>query len=306
MLAIRKRGKVKPPLVTVVVPNYNYARYLPQTLDSILQQTWPQLEIIVVDDGSVDDSATILDSYGTQIRWVRQQNQGVAVARNRGASEAQGELIAFLDADDIWLPTKIQSQVERFCADPELGLIHCGLIEFNEQDGDLMTKLDGMEGWVANDLLLLQRSVVHGVGSSGLVPRKIFESVGGFDPRLSTSADWDFTYRIASQQRIGFVSQALVRYRIHSSNMHSNINVMERDMLLGFHKAFSDANAEVQGLRRRAYAKLHLILAGSYFQARQTRDFLRHFARSLLFSTEGIGYVLKYPFRQWERLKVNK
>lgn len=294
------------PLVTVVIPNYNYARYLPQTLESVLQQTWPYIEIIVVDDGSSDGSAEILDSYGTCLRWIRQKNQGVAAARNRGAQEAQGDLIAFLDADDIWLPTKIQRQVERFCADPELGLIHCGLIEFNEQDGDLMTKLDGIEGWVANDLLLLQRSVVHGVGSSGLVPRETFESIGGFDPRLSTSADWDFAYRIASQQRVGFVSEALVRYRMHSSNMHSNISVMERDMLLGFHKAFSDANAEVQGLRRRAYAKLHLILAGSYFQAGQTRGFLRHFVRSLLFSTEGIGYLLKYPFRQWERVNARK
>jgi glycosyltransferase involved in cell wall biosynthesis len=293
-------------LVSVIIPNYNYSQYLSQAIDSVLAQSYPLVEVIVVDDGSTDDSIAKLWRYGKQIRYVQQQNKGVAAARNRGVQESVGELIAFLDSDDLWLPSKIEKQIEQFNARPELGLIHCGVIEFNEQTGRETRRLDGQQGWVANELLLLQRPVILGGGSGLMIRRKIYQEIGGFDTDFSTSADWDLFYQIARRYQIGFIAEPLVMYRMHDSNMHSNVNVMEHDMLLGFQKAFSSASTEVRSLRRRAYAKLHLILAGSYFQAGQTRDFLRHFGRSLLFSPEGIGYLLKYPFRQRERLKIGR
>lgn len=292
------------PLVSVVIPNYNYARYLSEAIDSVLAQTYPKIEVIVVDDGSTDESIPKLRQYGSRIQYIQQKNQGVAAARNRGIHQSVGELIAFLDADDYWLPLKIERQVEQFIKAPGLGMVHCGVIEFGEVTGVEVIRLDGQQGDVADELLLLQRSVILGGGSGLIVQRSILEEIQGFDTRLSTSADWDLFYRIARKYRVGFVAEPLVKYRRHRSNMHSNINAMEQDMLLGFHKAFTNASLETQRLRRRAYAKLHLILAGSYFQARQLRKSMCHWGRSLLYSTEGIGYLLNYPLRQLKRSRT--
>ena len=113
--------------------------------------------------------------------------------------------MAFLDADDVWYATKLTKQVERILSDPELGLVHCG-VEETEANGESRTLLDGMEGWVFEELLLFWRTVVIASGSTALVPRSTFGTVGGFDPRLSTAADWEFCYAIASRQRVGFVA----------------------------------------------------------------------------------------------------
>jgi len=100
------------PLVSVIIPAYNATAFLGETLDSVLAQTYPNLEIIVVDDGSTDDTPDLLGSYGDRIRVLRQANSGQATARNHGAREAHGELLAFLDSDDLWDPDKIARQVE--------------------------------------------------------------------------------------------------------------------------------------------------------------------------------------------------
>ena len=96
---------MKEPLVSVVIPNYNYGQYLRQAIDSVLAQTYPAIEIIVVDDGSQDKSEAIVRSYGERVRLIAQRNQGVSVARNRGVQESAGEFVAFLDADDAWYAT---------------------------------------------------------------------------------------------------------------------------------------------------------------------------------------------------------
>lgn len=289
---------MQQPLVLVVIPSYNYAQYLPEAIDSVLAQTYPKIEVIVVDDGSTDESILTLKQYSSRIRYIRQKNQGVAAARNRGIHQSVGELIAFLDADDYWLPLKIERQVEQFIKTPDLGMVHCGVIEVDEATGLEVKRLDGQQGDVADELLLLQRPVILGGGSGLMAQRAILEEIEGFDTRLSTSADWDLCYRIARKYRVGFVAELLVKYRRHPSNMHRHINAMEQDMFLGFHNVFSNASPETQRLRRRAYAKLHLILAGSYFQAGQLRTSMCHWGRSLMYSTEAISYLLKYLLRQ--------
>ena len=113
-----------------------------------MNQTYPNIEIIVVDDGSKDNSKEILESYGDKIKTVFQQNQGVSAARNNGVQESKGEFVAFLDADDVWLTEKIEKQIQKFSDDAELGMVHVGVDEF-EGDGKILeTRLDGMEGWV--------------------------------------------------------------------------------------------------------------------------------------------------------------
>ena len=289
------------PLVSVIIPNYNYARYLPQAIDSVLTQTYAPLEVIVVDDGSRDDSLKVLKSYGERIHWVTQRNQGVAAARNHGARLSQGRYLAFLDADDYWLPTKLERQMERFDQAPELGLVYCGVDEFNES-GASHLRQDGMEGWVLSELLLMRRPAFFGGGSGFVLPRALFGEVGGFDESLSTSADWDLACRLAAWRPFGFVPEILLKYRLHRSNMHANVQVMERDMLRIYAKLFAQASAELQSLRRACYARLHLVLAGSYFRAGQYQQFGWHTLKSLwLAPTDNAVQFLGYPWRRWLR-----
>ncbi|MBV6496243.1 MAG: putative glycosyltransferase EpsE [Pyrinomonadaceae bacterium] len=115
-------------LISVIIPNYNYARYLPEAIESVLAQTHKNVEVIVVDDGSTDDSKEVLASFGDRIRTIFQQNQGVSAARNRGVAESNGDFLAFLDADDAFLPSKLEKQLELFRADEEIGLVHVGMV----------------------------------------------------------------------------------------------------------------------------------------------------------------------------------
>ena len=283
--------------ISVIIPAYNYAHYLREAIDSALAQMLPPLEVIVVDDESTDETPQVLAAYGDRIRVVRQKNQGVAVARNAGVAAARGDLVAFLDADDVWLPRKLELQLARFEADPALGLVHCGSETVDASGRTLHVSLDGMDGWVAAEMLRLDREVITLPGSTIMVPRGVAEEIGGFDARLWPSEDWDFCYRVASRYRVGYVPEVLMRYRLHRGGIHLNIPRMESGMLLALEKAFASPDVAVQSLRRHTYGRLHRILAGCYFHARQPRAFARHAWRSLRYDVRNVGYFAAYPWR---------
>lgn len=291
-------------LVSVVIPNYNYANYVREAIDSVLAQDYEDIEIIVIDDGSKDDSRIVLENYGDAITSIFQKNQGVAASRNNGVRASSGEFIAFLDADDAWQPTKVSKQVELFREQPELGLVHVGVDEIDSGGNSLVHRLEGVEGRVAPVLLLLKREGVLGGGSGFMVPRQVFDAVGGFDTRLSTSADWDLFYRIAVRYEVGFVPELLLRYRVHSSNMHSNVAALEHDMTLAFEKAFSAPEKDVEAVRRKAYGSLYQILAGSYFRARNYPAFIANSIKSLYFDPSNIAYFLRFGRRPANRRGV--
>ncbi len=284
------------PLVGVVIPNFNYSKYLPEAIDSVLAQTYPNIEIIVVDDGSTDNSIDILQNYDGKIRVIQQTNSGVSVARNRGVSESRGRFIAFLDADDSWLPRKIERQIERFSTEKDLGLVHVGVNETDAVGNTLKIRRDGMEGAISHELLLL-RSAVLGGGSGLMVPRDVYDEVGGFDPKLSTSADWELFYRIASRYPIGFVSDTLVNYRMHGTNMHGNIPRMQSELLYAFGKIFRDEDRAIQSIKRKSYGNLHQVLAGSYYRNGHYLQFLKSAVKSLWFTPNNIKYFAAFPLR---------
>ena len=257
--------------VSVVIPTYNYARYLGEAIDSALGQTLPPLEVIVVDDGSTDDTPEVLAKYGDRIRVLRQENAGVAIARNSGIAAARGEFIAFLDADDVWFPRKLELQMARF--DDSIGLVHCG-VEFGSA-----IQLPRVDGDVAEALLLLQPDVIHAPGSTVVVRKRAAEEAGGFDPSLPASEDWDFIYSVATRSRVAHVAEPLVHYRKHGAGRHDDILNMERGMLRAFEKAFASANP---ALRPRAYGRLYRILAASYLEAGDLVSFVRTGIRSVL------------------------
>jgi glycosyltransferase involved in cell wall biosynthesis len=292
---------VNQPLVSIVVPNYNCARFLPAALDSALAQTYPHIEIIVVDDGSKDNSLEVLRRYEPRIRVITQANQGVSAARNRGIAESRGELIALLDADDEWHPDKLARQVPLF-ANPAVGLAHCGLEYIDESGQPLGTNTTGRRGRVLPHIALLEGTIVLAGGSTAVVRRECFDKAGLFDRELSTAADWDMWRRVACHYEVDLVREPLMRYRLRPGSMHRNVDVFAHDMLHGFAQMFSDpAASAIWPLRRRSYSTLYLMLAGSYLHARRWRPALSYAARSVWMWPPSVGYLAATPWRQISR-----
>jgi glycosyltransferase involved in cell wall biosynthesis len=287
--------------VTVVIPTHNHARFLGKAVDSVLTQTQPAWEVIVIDDGSTDETSNVLEGFKGKVRGVHQANQGVAAARNRGAEMATGDYLAFLDADDVWLPQKLEMQLDRFRSEPGLGLVHCAVEQIDEESRTLGLSLDGMEGSVANEMLLFNRPTILGGGSGAMMPTAVFNEAGKFDERLSTSADWDLYYRIARKYKIAFVPRVLLQYRLHGTNMHASVRAMEHDMLLAYSKAFLSADHVELPLRRRCLGNLHKVLAGSFFSTGERLGFLRNALKSVILTPDNIGYFAEYPVRRRRR-----
>ncbi|MFN6962560.1 MAG: glycosyltransferase family 2 protein [Pyrinomonadaceae bacterium] len=279
------------PKVSAIIPNYNYSRFIAEAVSSALSQTHEDIEVIVVDDGSTDDSLKVLEQFGDRIKVIVNKNSGVSTARNTGVAASTGEYVAFLDADDVWLPKKIEKQLAKFQEDREIGLVTCAM-RYVRPDGTVYgLSDDGMEGWVSEELLRLARGVVVGAGSTALMRKDLFETIGGFDPRLTTSADWELSYRAARLKKVGFVREPLALYRIHGSNMHGNIAAMEHDVAIGYEKAFTNSANGPQGIRRECYGNFYLMLAGSYFRSGNYPRFLKSALKSLWYKP---GHVTRY------------
>jgi glycosyltransferase involved in cell wall biosynthesis len=288
-------------LVSVIIPNYNYARFLPEAIDSVLGQTYPNVEIIVVDDGSTDNSEEVLKGYGERLRWFRQSNRGVSAARNYGIEQSRGELLAFMDADDMWRPEKLERQVRMF-ENPAVGMVYCGL-QYISTEGELLGQnLSGRSGQVLKGVALLQPPGVPASGSSALISRACFDKVGLFDTALSTSADWDMWRRIACHYEIAIVPEPLVLYRLHGSAMHRNVELFERDMLRAFSSMFEDpAASQIHPLKRHCYGNLYLTLSGSYLHAGQWRKSVKYALRSIYTWPPSLAYLLSFPYRRVRR-----
>jgi glycosyltransferase involved in cell wall biosynthesis len=287
--------------VAVVVPSYNYARFVGRAIRSAVEQTHPPVEVVVVDDGSTDGTDEVVRSFGPPVRLLSQANRGVSAARNAGVAATTAPLVAFLDADDAWLPRKLAAQAAMLEDDPGLGLVHCGVERVDEEGNLLSTQREGLAGSVAEDLLLLRDPGIPAGGSGALVPRLVLEAVGGFDERLSTSADWDLCLRIASAFRLGFVPEPLVRYTLHGANMHNNLAAMEHDVLVAYEKAFAAHPESLGALRHRALANLYATLSGSYLAAGETSAAVRYLGKAIRHEPRKAAYALQLPLRRVRR-----
>jgi glycosyltransferase involved in cell wall biosynthesis len=252
--------------VSAVIPVYNGARYVAEAIASVLAQTRTPLECLVIDDGSTDSTAEVVAEFGEDVTYVRLENGGVSRARNHGIQCARGELVAFLDHDDVWLPMKLQRQVDALQAKPQASMVLCA-VEMADADG----KANGVKGLshfqdLITAMLCFHAMEIPSCSSTGLMRRDWLVADGGFDPALSTCADWDLLVRSLLDTGITYVDEPLTRYRVHGSNMSRNIASIERDMVYAFAKTFADPRLPetVRARRRYAYARMYRMLAGSY------------------------------------------
>ena len=210
--------------VSVVIPAYNAAAFVRETIDSALAQTYRDLEIVVVNDGSTDDTPAILDGYGDRIRAHHQPNAGLSAARNIGARLATGDWIAFLDADDLWLPKKIEMQI---AAAGNACWSYTNRFNFGargavpERQSDV-TQMDGGDVFVP---LLMRGNFI--TVSSVMIDRALFEASGGFYHQKGGCEDWDLWLRISALGHpISYVAEPLVRYRFTATSMSANHRAM--------------------------------------------------------------------------------
>ncbi|MBD2095429.1 glycosyltransferase [Trichocoleus sp. FACHB-591] len=248
------------PQVSVVIPTYNAIAYLPDTVASVLEQTYPDFELLIVDDGSSDRTVEWVSALtDARVRLITQENQGSAGARNRGIAESQGEYIAFLDADDLWAPTKLEKQVRCLEADPAVGLVNTWVVNMdaagNLTDQVLMSDAEG-EIWQA----IAEENQIF-CGSSPMVRRSCFETVGVFDQTLRSAEDWDMWIRIAARYHFAVVKEPLVFYRQHANSKSNNLQRHLNHRLKVIDKTFASASPELQHLKNRAYGRAHLSVA---------------------------------------------
>lgn len=211
--------------VSVIIPAYNAAAFIVETVNSALNQTHRDLEIIVVDDGSKDGTLAALEQFGSRIRVHQQPNGGVARARNTGVGLATGEWIAFLDADDLWLPEKIERQL----ALASVPMSYTDRWNIGAR-GDLPEQQSALTAMRGGDLFVpLLREGNFITNTSVMLRRDLFEKLGGFYTGLNGTEDWDLWIRVAERHPIGFVPEPLVKYRFHGGSISRNYERMSRE-----------------------------------------------------------------------------
>jgi glycosyltransferase involved in cell wall biosynthesis len=206
-------------LVSVVTATYNMGNYLPETVGSVLAQTYQNYELIVVDDGSQDNTPEVMEQFSDnpKIRYVRlDSNRGQTVAKNRGLAEAKGRFIGFVDADNLWKPFKLEHQFPLFTKFGKTGVVYSDA-EYIDGDGNVLPYINRSyhEGNITGKLLL--SNFVN--FNSALVKRECIQEVGGFDENLSMGIDWDLWLRISTKYEFAFLPEQTYSYRLWANQM---------------------------------------------------------------------------------------
>lgn len=208
------------PKVSVIIPTYNRKDYVQEAINSVLAQTYQDFELIVVDDGSEDGTGEALKRFGSQIRYVYQENQGESAARNRGIRVASGRLVAFLDSDDLWLPHKLERQVAYLDAHPDVALVCSSVLPIDSNGQILDRETEGKyqlpEGKVSFETVFWNCPVN---ASTVLAKREALVQAGLFDMTMRWGEDWDMWARLALRALIAFIPEPLAYCRVHAGNM---------------------------------------------------------------------------------------
>jgi glycosyltransferase involved in cell wall biosynthesis len=261
--------------VGVIIPTYNRAAYLARAIQSALDQWVPdgKVEVIVVDDGSTDETASVVARFAPRVHYVRQGNRREGAARNNGAGRASGEYVAFLDSDDYFLPDKLATDIARLQQGDRPALVYSRALNIDPLDRVLGSR------WLAAP----QGDTFWALARENFVPLSTvtvradaFRSCGGFveDPALSGTADWELWMRMAARWPIGFSEQTATCIRVHPRSMMRDPTWMERSMLAGVRHALRDPIVARRVGRRKGQVWSHMyvtIALNAYANGRRLR-----------------------------------
>jgi glycosyltransferase involved in cell wall biosynthesis len=292
------------PKVSVVIPAYNAMTYLPETVESVLRQSFTDFEVLIIDDGSSDQIGQWFSQLmEPRVKLISQPNQGVAVARNNGIAHAQGEYIAFLDADDLWEPTKLEKQVDCLDHHPAVGLVYTWILLVDRQGnptGRIFTSDAEGDVW---EQIVVDNMIPN--GSATMIRRSCFETVGVFDPNLPPAEDWDMWIRIAARYSFAVVKEPLVYYRKYANSASKNRQLMIEKISAVIEKTFASTPLQLLYLRNRSYGYMHLYQAWNSIDENDykgailfQRQALLHYPQ-LLFSQSFLRLILAIALTRW-------
>lgn len=269
------------PAISIVIPAYNAERTIVETLESVQKQTFLDFEIIVINDGSTDQTLEAIKTVeDPRICVFSYSNGGLPVARNRGISQANGEFIAFLDADDLWTADKLELQLAALQQNPNAGVAYSWTCNMDENGENFHAgHHTTFEGDVYRDLLV---DDFLANGSNVLVRRTAIDSVGEFDPTLAASEDWDYWLRLAAKWHFVVVPKEQIFYRQSRSSMTAKVEVMLKDSLLVLERAFQSAPPELRILKNQGFAGIYFYCAEIYLRRNSQFEDVKKAANSFL------------------------
>lgn len=272
---LRRMSSVQEPQVDVIIPAYNAAKYLPAAIESVIAQTFKNWTIILVDDGCTDNTedvvAPFLARLGDRLKYIKQPNGGVSAARNAALRNSSAEFLALLDADDIWLPTRLEESVRCLRAKPNVGLTY-GFNTRIDPDGAVLDTFDRRqkhgEGWIAPYLYM---RTIDLPSPTITFRRKCTEDVGGFDETLTVTEDRDLWLRIALRYEIALIPKVLAYYRTSPQSATTDPNRMLKSQLQFIEKHYGAPGCGMLA-RRAALGRIYKQRAEAFGIRRQMRD----------------------------------
>ncbi len=295
----------QPPLVSIVTPSYNQAQFLRETMHSVLSQDYPNIEYIVIDGGSSDGSPDIILEYTDRLAyWVSEPDQGQADALQRGFARASGEIIAFLNSDDVYLPGAVGTAVEALEADPGLALIHGDSIYVDASGQEIGRKI-GLGGDFLGHFLDQFNPISQ---PSTFLRKRAYDVAGGIDPTLHLAMDYDLWCRIGLRgMRMEHLAVDLSLFRLHDESK-TKLNIVafaeERWKLLEQYLDDPVLGPSLAPYRRRLYGMAHLRFANAHWMSGEKQEAYTHFRQMLriapgcVFSRVGRSLVARFVLRR--------
>ncbi len=289
------------PFVSVIIPTFNRARYISKSIDSVLNQTYKNFEVIVVDDGSTDNTENVIKKYGNQVQYCYKKNGGVASARNLGIKSAKGTYIAFLDSDDFWEKDKLRLQMELAGSEPDVGLVYSDIYIFNEH-GIIETKKERVKnfhrGYVFKELFVKPFIPTCSV----IAKKECFEDVGLFDEKFNGGEDGDMWLRISQKYQIDYIDRSLANFREDTEgSLGKNQIKMLKDAIEYRKKALREKPELVKVFyldARKTMARLHCRLGEVYSDNRKYQEAKISFFKSIryypLYANQYISLILLF------------
>jgi glycosyltransferase involved in cell wall biosynthesis len=248
------------PLISVVIPVYNGEKTIRETIESVLNQTFRDFELIVINDGSQDSTLEIVSSIqDPRLQVFSYPNAGLSASRNRGISHAVGEYISFIDADDLWTPDKLEAQFKALQANPQAAVAYSWTNYIDESSQFLRRG-----GYLtANGDVYAQLLVVNFIenGSNPLIRRQALIDVGGFDELLPAAEDWDIFLRLAARYSFVAVPYPQILYRLSANSMSANVIRQEAACVKVLERAYNQAPKSLQHLKKYSWANLYRYLS---------------------------------------------
>ncbi len=293
---------MKTPLVSIVIPAYNAAQTIKTTVRSVFDQTVQDFEILIVDDGSKDKTIGVAESIGdSRIKVISQVNGGASSARNRGIKEAKGEYVAFLDADDLWMPNKLESQLAVFSNDKDVSAVQCGVYYVNNDLEVLSVRPCFKSKDVLLETLLFQN--LPGLMSTLIVKREVFEKIGFLDTKLVILEDWELAIRLSRFCNFKNVEEPLALYRQFPGNRSKDLSIHIEPGFIVLERLFNDSDlpANIKKQKTFIYSKFYQMLCGGAFNVGRYGESFKWGIKAIFTHPATLLYIGALPFRKLRR-----